>query len=334
MSLYPMMKDLIAAFPDHLEEGLRIAKRAKWKNPAKRFKAVVITGLGGSGIGGSLAAEWMMASSHTPIFVNKDYYLPAFVDENTLVIASSYSGNTEETLSALEQALERKAEVAIITSGGRALELATENQLNSFVVEGGNPPRSMLGYSITGLMSFLDFYGLQTPDYIASWKEAIEAMRNDIDSIHAQAKVYAEQIKNHCAVVYCTDGLAAMGERLRQQLNENSKMLGWSSAIPEMNHNELVGWAGGNESFGVIILRSDFEYDRNAIRADINKDILLKRTSTVLEWKAPGSSLISQSLYLNHLGDWVSYYLSEIHQVDIMDIKVIDFLKSELGKIG
>ena len=170
-----MMKDLIAAFPDHLEEeGLRIAKRAKWKNPAKRFKAVVITGLGGSGIGGSLAAEWMMASSHTPIFVNKDYYLPAFVDENTLVIASSYSGNTEETLSALEQALERKAEVAIITSGGRALELATENQLNSFVVEGGNPPRSMLGYSITGLMSFLDFYGLQTPDYIAFGKRQLK----------------------------------------------------------------------------------------------------------------------------------------------------------------
>jgi len=328
-----MMKDLIAGFPDHLEEGLRIAERAKWKNPAKRFNAVVITGLGGSGIGGSLAAEWMSASSHTPIFVNKDYYLPAFVNENTLVIASSYSGNTEETLGALGQAIERKAEIAIITSGGRALELATENGFNAFVVEGGNPPRSMLGFSITGLMSFLSFYGLQTPDYVASWKEAIQAMRNDIDSIHVQAKAYAELLKNHCAVVYSTDGLAAMGERLRQQLNENAKMLGWSSAIPEMNHNELVGWAGGNSNFAVILLRSDFEFDRNAIRADLNKDILLKRTPTVLEWRAPGSSLISQSLYLNHLGDWVSYYLSEIHKVDIMDIDVIGFLKSELGKV-
>ena len=119
-----IMKTLINDFPKHLAHGLQIANDAQWQHPDKRFKAILITGLGGSGIGGSLASEWMGAYSTTPILVNKDYYLPAWVDENALVIACSYSGNTEETLSAMQQALDRKAEVAVITSGGKVKELA------------------------------------------------------------------------------------------------------------------------------------------------------------------------------------------------------------------
>jgi glucose/mannose-6-phosphate isomerase len=327
------MKTLINDFPKHLEEGLTIAAKAKWNNPGKRFKAILITGLGGSGIGGSLAAEWMASTSATPILVNKDYYLPAWVDENALVIACSYSGNTEETLSALHQALDRKAEVAVITSGGQVLDIAKKKDLNAFVVPGGNPPRSMMGYSITGLMAYLEFYGLNIPDWRAAWTEAISKMTTERDAIYKEAEGYSEQLYGRYPVVYATDGLAAMAERIRQQLNENSKMLGWSSAIPEMNHNELVGWAGGNDQFAVIMLRHSGEYARNGIRAGINKDILLKRTPHVMEWSSDAAHPIAQALCLSYLADWTSYHLSEKNGVDIMDIDVIDFLKSELGKL-
>jgi glucose/mannose-6-phosphate isomerase len=327
------MKTLINNFPQHLAHGLQIASDAQWKNSAKRFKAILITGLGGSGIGGSLASEWMGAYSTTPILVNKDYHLPAWVDEHALIIACSYSGNTEETLSAMQQALDRNAEVAVITSGGKVKELAETHGLNAFIVPGGNPPRSMMGYSVTGLMAYLEFYGLNTPEWREAWQEAIGKMRAERDAIYQQSATYAKQLFGKYPVVYATDGLAALAERIRQQFNENSKMLGWAAAIPEMNHNELVGWAGGNDSFAVVMLRHSGELQRNAIRAEINKDLLRKRTPHLLEWRSEAKHPIAQALCLSYLADWTSYHLSELNQVDIMDIEVIDFLKSELGKI-
>ena len=326
------MKELIRDFPDHLKHATDLVAQAKWKNPAKRFKAILVTGLGGSGIGGSLVSEWMASTSATPILVNKDYYLPAWVDENCLVIACSYSGNTEETLSATKEALDRNAEVAVITSGGQMLSIAQDHGLNALVVPGGNPPRSMMGYSVTGLMAYMDFYGLNTPDYKSAWQEAIDKMKAEADEFYSKAEAYAQQLHGRYPVVYSTDGLAALAERIRQQLNENAKMVGWSAAIPEMNHNELVGWAGGNDQFAVILLRHSAEHERNAMRAEINKDILKKHTPHLLEWRSDASSPIAQVLCLSHLADWVSYHLSEMNGVDIMDIKVIDFLKSELSQ--
>ena len=331
--IMPSMKDLIAGFPAHLKEGVGLADNAPWKNPGKRFKAVLITGLGGSGIGGSLAAEWMNPTSATPILVNKDYYLPAWVDEHALVIACSYSGNTEETLSAMDQALERNAEVAVISSGGSMLQIAKEKGLNAVELPGGNPPRSMMGYSISCLMAYLEFYGLNVPDWRPAWDEAVRDMDEQKERYHKEAEEHARTLHGKTIAVYATDGLAAMGERMRQQFNENSKMLGWSAAIPEMNHNELVGWAGGDQRMAVLVLRHSGEFERNAVRAEINKETLKRYTPHLLEWRSDCSHPIAQALCLSHLADWTSYYLSEMNGVDIMDIQVIDHLKSELGKL-
>ena len=191
----------------------------------------------------------------------------------------------------------------------------------------------MMGYSITGLMAYLEFYGLNTPAWRDAWQEAIGKMQAERNSIYQQAETYAQQLHGKYPVVYATDGLAALAERIRQQFNENSKMVGWAAAIPEMNHNELVGWAGGNDSFAVVMLRHSGEYERNAIRAEINKDILSQRTPNIIEWRSDAQHPIAQALCLSYLADWTSYHLSELNQVDIMDIEVIDFLKSELGKI-
>jgi len=138
------MKSLIASLPQHITEALDIAEKKPFQASDKTIKNVLITGLGGPGIGGTIVAELMASSCSVPVSVNKNYHLPAFVNKHTLVIANSYSGNTEETLAALDEALSRGAEVAIVTSGGRAKVIAEKKSLNHFVVPGGNPPRSML----------------------------------------------------------------------------------------------------------------------------------------------------------------------------------------------
>lgn len=327
-----LMQSLIAGFPQHLTHALEIGANFKLGGVPKRYDQVVITGLGGSGIGGSLVAEVCAATAQYPILINKGYTLPAFVDANTLVIACSYSGNTEETLMALEMALQAGAEVAIITSGGKALQIAQQHHLNHIVIPGGNPPRSMLGYSVVQLFVILEAYGIQVPDFRAQIGSAVSRMTNEMQQIHQLAQEVADVVKHKTVVTYACDGMGALATRFRQQFNENAKMVGWDAAIPEMNHNELVGWAGGSDALAVVMLRSNLEHPRNAKRAEINTAFLEEKTPHVITLWGQGESLLEQSLYLNHVGDWATFYLSEIHGVDILDIQVIDYLKDALSK--
>ena len=332
--IFMMMNDLILSFPDHLEQSLKAADSAaaSWKFPARRFESIAITGLGGSGIGGSMVADWISKTAAIPVSVNKNYDLPAFVGRNTLVLACSYSGNTEETLEAARQAAASGAEVAVLSSGGALLELALKNGWNALELPGGNPPRSMLGWNLGGLMRMLDFYEVELPNYRHSFSDAIGRMRENKDLIRKDAAEAARILAGHCTVFYATEGMAGLAMRIRQQINENGKMLGWSAAIPEMNHNELVGWAGGDERYAVVFMRHTEEHTRNAYRAELNKSLIEKKTPTVLEWRSEGVDLISQSLGMSHFADWVSLELSEINGVDILDIKVIDELKDRLSK--
>jgi glucose/mannose-6-phosphate isomerase len=143
------MNDYIEGFTTQLKEAISIGEKASLKVSDKKITNVLICGLGGSGIGGSIVADIVSGQILVPISYSKDYSIPNYVDENTLVIGSSYSGNTEETLEALDECLKRKAEVAIITSGGKLISIAKKNNLNHIVIPGGNPPRAMFAYSFT-----------------------------------------------------------------------------------------------------------------------------------------------------------------------------------------
>lgn len=325
------MKNLIASLPNHIREALQIADNTTLNPYYKDIKQVLITGLGGSGIGGSIVAELVSDTCAVPVKVNKDYHLPAFVNENTLVIASSYSGNTEETLAAMEEAIKRGAEVALITSGGKALELAKANNYNHIVVPGGNPPRSMLGYSLTLQFVVLNHYGL-IPNYRETLEKAADLLDAEQADIKTQSEALAHKMQHHIPAIYVVDGFEGVAIRLRQQLNENSKMLCWHAVVPEMNHNELVGWSGGDDNIYALFMRNELDYERNQKRIEINKGIISQHTKNMSEVWSKGSSPIENTMYLIHFGDWLSYYLSELNQVDIMDIKAIDHLKSELAK--
>lgn len=327
------MKQLIADFTAHLADALEHIKKASFTPAENPIHNVLILGLGGSGIGGSTIAGMAMPNAKVPIALSKNYSIPGFVNENTLVIACSYSGNTEETLTAVISALEKNAMVVCVTSGGELKEIARRNKLNCIGMQGGNPPRSMFAYPFTYLPFILDFYKVAAFDYQNNITEAINLLNVEEADIRKQASKMAELLKGRIVQLLAVDTTVGVAARFRQQLNENAKMLAWQAEIPEMNHNELVGWEGGDNRFAAVFLRNSTDFKRNQKRIEIVKDIIAGKTDTVLELWSKGESDLARAAYLVHFGDWVSYYLSELNEVDIIDIKSIDLLKSELGKV-
>ena len=327
------MKDLISNFADHISDAINTIEGAALQAAERPIHNVLITGLGGSGIGGTIVAELAAPTCTVPITVNKNYSIPAFVGENTLVIACSYSGNTEETLSATREALKRNAQVACITSGGELYDMAQSAKLNVLTMRGGNPPRSMFGFSFSYLTYLLSHYGLIELDVIKGLEAAVNLINSEEASVLIEAEQLASRLRGKTPIIYAISGSAGVAARWRQQLNENAKMLAWEAEIPEMNHNELVGWEGGTEQYAPVFLRHHDDFDRNQKRIEIIKSIIGQKTNHINELWSKGNGPIEKTLYLVHFGDWVSYYLSEFNKVDIMDIKSIDLLKAELSKI-
>ena len=288
--------------------------------------------MGGSGIGGSIIADVFAPQINIPILISKDYSIPNFVNKNTLVIASSYSGNTEETIYAVKKALKMNAEVAIITSGGILKEIAEKNNLNKIYIPGGHPPRAMFGYSFTQLFYLLNHYNVIDLSFVAEFKKSISLLVKNEKNIKDGALVLAKNLYKKTPVIYVAHGFEGVATRFRQQLNENSKMLCWHHVIPEMNHNELLGWRVNVDKLAVVFFRNELDNKRNKIRIEINKEVVKKHTKDVYEVISQGDSVIQNTLYHIHFGDWVSWYLSELNDVDAIEIDVINYLKKELAK--
>ena len=327
------MYELIDAFPTQLKEALEIGRKATLKAPAGPYANVVVTGLGGSGIGGRIAAQAVAHEATCPIEVYSNYYLPAYVGKGSLVIASSYSGNTEETIAAMEQALAKGARVVVITSGGRMLDMAREKGLDHIVIPGGNPPRTMLAYSLTQQFFVLKHFGIISTDLAPAIAAAAEQLAKDKEAIKQAAQDLTDKLVGKRLVIYSEASTEAVSIRFRQQVNENSKELCWHHAIPEMNHNELVGWAGGKDDVAVVIFRHKEDHERSQIRMEINKAVFQNYTPHINEVWSKGDSAIARQLYLINLGDWVSLYWAQKKGVDPSEIAVINMLKGKLAEV-
>ena len=327
------MDKLITAFTHNIDEAIAIAKNSKIHPASQEIRNIVICGMGGSGIGGKLVSQWISGEITLPISLCQDYTLPNFVDKHTLVIGSSYSGNTEETLAALESARERGALIKCICSGGTVEQFCKDNGYDVVIVPGGNQPRAAIAYSLVQLLHIFRSMGLisgKSLEEVLRGKEAIDA---NLEANKAEGNKIADFLFGKVGIIYSEAAYEGVAVRARQQLNENSKFLGWTHAIPEMNHNELVGWGGGSDQFAVIFFRTDDMNPRNAARMDLSQEIIAKKTAHIYELKAQGDSLIERSLHLINVMDWASYYLVDLNQVDVFDIKVIDHLKSSLAKL-
>lgn len=328
------MDKLIAAFPQNMLDALAIAEAQSFKQPSSPIHNILICGMGGSGIGGKIVAQWIQNESKVPVSILQDYDLPAFVGENSLVIGSSYSGNTEETIIAVHAAAAKGAHIIGITSGGQMEAFCKENNYDYVIVPGGNPPRSATAFSIVQLINIFAQLGIISSTNLDEIRLSYQLLLDETAEIHAKGKEIANFLYGKVGVIYSGPQYDAVAIRARQQFNENSKYLSWHHTIPEMNHNELVGWGGGDDRFAVLMLHTDDMNPRNQVRYDITKEIIAKKAAGVMELEAKGHSQIQKSFYFIHLVDWASYYLCDLNKADIMDIKVIDYLKDELSKFN
>lgn len=327
------MKKLVLDFPIQLHEALIIGKNHRYIAHAKEFNNVVVTGLGGSGIGGSIVQNYVYDKLKIPFIVNKDYSLPKFVSRKSLVIVCSYSGNTEETLMAMRQAITRRATIICITSGGAVAEMANSRHIDCILVPAGMPPRSCLGYSLVQILFVLARFGLINNHFEKDIRRVIRQMKEGEVETQKKAIALAKKIYGKLPIIYSSGHMEGVAIRFRQQLNENSKMLAWHSVIPEMNHNELVGWRDDASDKVVIILRSSDDFDRVQLRMEINKKVIKKHNAPIIEIHTEGKSYWEQAFYLIHLTDWVSVALADMRELDATEVKVIDFLKKSLAKV-
>lgn len=327
-----MMDQLIADFSKQLEEALAIGGKAQLKPPSRSIRNIVVSGLGGSGIGANLVSELVAGELKVPFVVNKDYFLPNFVNEHTLVIISSYSGNTEETVEAMADAFHRGADIVCVSSGGKVIEKAKEHGLDYIQIPGGNPPRACLGYSFVQQLFILNKLDFTSDKVIHDVRKAIDLLNTEEENIRKEAKDLAEYFHGKMPILYACDSIGSVAVRSRQQINENGKMLCWHHVIPEMNHNELVGWRDKNDDLAVLFLRNKSDYARSQQRIELNKQIIGQYTENVRELWSKGESPAERAMYLIHVMDWASYYLAILRDQDPVEVKVIDFLKGELAK--
>lgn len=336
------MYDLIRNFPDQAREAIEIGHSTPIKLRAKGIAQVVMCGLGGSAIGGDLLRTYLAGELTIPFLVNRNYALPRFVHKNTLVIVSSYSGNTEETIAAHKEALRRRAKLLCISSNGVTERLARRYNTPLLTIPGGLPPRTALGYSFFPLLIALTKIGFigkkdrEIKETVALLEEkAVEYANPDPSS--NKALQLAELLRGRIGVVYSsTDHFDAVNTRWRGQIAENAKSLLFGHVVPEMNHNEIVGWKALRDEMRemqVFFLRDRGDHKRVQMRMDITKEILSGHTPRVTEVWSEGVSLLARMFSLIYLGDWVSFYLAMLHKEDPTPVAAIDYLKHELGKV-
>ncbi len=329
-----MMDQLIERFPAQLAEALEIGEAAEIHAHDKELNKVYVAGLGGSGIGANFVASFIRKECSIPYTVGKGYDIPAYVDENTLAIASSYSGNTEETLYSFEEMCSRGAKIVVISSGGKLIEIAKEKGYDYIQIPDNWPsPRACLGYSLVQQLFVMRKLNFISNETILAVKSSIDLIKYNQESIKEEAKKVAQFFHGKLPIIYSEDRIEPVAVRFRQQINENAKLLCWHHVIPEMNHNELVGWKDKDDQFAVCYLRNNDDFNRNQVRMEINKKIISNSTPNIIEIHSKGTNLVEKSIYLVHMVDWVSWYLSELREVDSIEVDVIDYLKSELAKV-
>jgi glucose/mannose-6-phosphate isomerase len=330
-------KKYIESFTRQLGDALKIGQSLDLERPGSDIRNIVISGMGGSGIGANLVESLTFGRIPIPITVCKTYNIPQFVSPHTLFIACSYSGNTEETVAALNKALLKRAQVLAISSGGRLLDICKEYNLYYIQLPGGSEsPRAMLAYNLIALLYVLYHTNLIGAAFIKETENAIEFLDRGEKGIQSEAEIIAKKLKGRLPVIYCDSRLYAMALRFQQQLNENAKQMAHINTFPEMNHNELAGWKFPEALMPImqpVFMYSDHDHERVEKRMEICRDIFEKKSNPIIDIIGEGASLLEQYFYLIHLTDWISYYLSKENGVDPDINESVLYLKGELNKL-
>lgn len=328
--------DLPEQFATILQQGIDLPPQYK-----REYRNIVVTGLGGSAIGGDILRTYALSQAKIPVLVNRDYDMPEFVNSDSLVLVVSYSGNTEETVSAYHQALKRGAFIIAVTSGGKLSDLAHSDGIATIKVPGGLSPRAATGYLFAPMALILEDLGI-------IWgakndlEETIRVLQDIRKEIHPgvnqdnEARMIARELKGNLPLIW---GSSAHSEtaalRWKTQINENAKCPVFFNVFPELNHNEIVGFEVPPDILAhivVILLRDSGDHERVQKRADITTGIIVDRVRKVIEVKARGESFLAKFYSLAYIGDYTSFYLALEYGINPTPVGTIDYLKSELAK--
>ena len=327
--------------PELCHQAWQMAMEFNLPSDYSEVNRVVVLGMGGSAIGGDLVRNLVTSEAKLPILVHRDYDLPPYVDGQTLVIASSYSGMTEETLSSFEKALHTPAKKLVITTDGNLKSMAEQNGVPVFSFDYQAQPRAALPFSFLPLLAFLQRLAL-IGDKSTSVAETVNILRGlsprikeDMPLSSNPAKQLAMRLHRHLPVIYGGGILAEVAHRWKTQLNENSKSWAFHEVFPELNHNAVVGYQLPPELAKlaiVVLLRSTSLPQRITLRYEVTCQLLEQAKVGYEIVDAEGDSPLSQMMSLILFGDYVSYYLALLNKTDPSPVLPINYLKKKLAE--
>lgn len=328
------MLDIITALPESAEDALETAEKVNLK--IRRFRSLVVAGMGGSAVGGLLLRDWLQQTSPVPIVVSRDYGLPGFVGRDTLLFAVSYSGGTEETLSAYEEARQRGAKIVAFTSGGELEKRARAARLTIYRLPTGFQPRAAIAHQFFTLAVAARKAGIagdcwwEVKEAIDTLKVLREEMRPDVPTKSNPAKRLAEDIKGYTPIVYGSHIHEAVAYRWNTQLNENGKSPAASSFIPEAFHNATVASEGDPavlRHLCAVFLTDPMDGERLAAKTRRFMELLRPGFGKILEVQARGEGRLARMLSSLYVGDYASAYLGVLYGKDPSTVESIDRLK-------
>jgi glucose/mannose-6-phosphate isomerase len=332
----------IESFPKQCQEAKNIGLAFNLPDTYKiQYSNIVSSGIGGSAIASDILKSCLSVDLKLPLFVNRNYILPAFVCESTLAIISSYSGNTEEMISAYRDAKCKKAKLIVVTSGGVLKKMAEYDSVPVISIPKGMPPRCATGYLFFPALILLSRLGF-VKSCLRSIDETIKVLdcvRRDSAGFAVKrkrnaAKKIAEALYGRYPVFYASqDYMDCAVTRWRGNFAENAKTLSSGGTLPEMNHNEIMGWenpAPALRYFTAVFLKDSLDHKRISKRADITASILKKEGFKVLEVSSCGKSRLARIFSMIYMGDFVSFYLSMLNRIDPTPISRIENLKKAL----
>jgi len=333
------MGDFLKGFPRQWKEAMEFTQNLNLSIDRSRIQKICLVGMGGSAMGGDLMRGYTYSTCALPFQVVRHYQVPGWVDEQTLFIACTYSGNTEEVLTALKDAKNRGAQIVGITSGGELLRKAAREEFDCIKVPGGLPGRAALAYNFVPLYRIFQYLGfldegeralVETQQFL---EEQNELFANPADN---EALNLAEELNQTLPIIYSdATMMEPVNVRWRSQFGENAKTLAYGNTLPEMNHNEIVGWERVIHLTGrlsVVILEDRDDNKRVQQRMEIVRELINDQVASLHILKTRGDSRLTRLFSLVQFADWTSYYLALLDEIDPSPVAKIDLLKSKLAE--
>jgi glucose/mannose-6-phosphate isomerase len=337
-------KDMYSAvynLPEQIEKAAEVSYATPIKSVSDNIERVLVLGMGGSAIGGDVLQSALFKEARFPIYVNRDYDLPNWVDSKTLVFAVSYSGNTVETLNSAKAAYDKGASVVAVTSGGKLKEFANEKNLTLVEIPSGMAPRAAIGYVTIPSFVILEKIGAisskksdieETVNYL---KKVRESFKIEVPTEENVAKKVAKMIFKRIPVIYAVEEKWKVAAyRWKCQINENSKYPAFYHFFPELNHNEIMAWEAMDEvikPLTLIFLYTSLEGEMK-IRVEFMKEKISERGVPIFMWQAEGKSPLTQFFSMTYLGDFATVYLAYLADKDPFSIGYINELKMRIGQ--